>query len=97
MQVNGKLGHLICGKKLLPTFASHNEIEESRDTDIIWDDVISPFFDMQQFPTQFEPNRGFYDNSPFTCPQNLILLNSWRWKTRMKTGQGMATLACCFF
>ena len=88
LQVNGKIGHLICGKKLLPLFGSTEEIENSRNVELTWEDVISPFFDMKQYPTIFQANRGFYDNAPFPCPQKLMLLNSWRWKSRMKIGQG---------
>ena len=89
IQVSGKHGHLISGKSLLPQFAYENEIAVTQDEDLIWDDVISPFFDLHSLPSIFQANSGFHANSPFPCPQTLIIINPYTWKARMNTGQGL--------
>ena len=88
IQVSGKHGHLVSGRRLMPLFADNDRIEATRDEHVVWDDIISPFFDMHQLPSNFIPNCGFHDNAPFPCPQKLITINNFRWRTRMNMGQG---------
>jgi len=90
IQVTGRLGHLISGKQLMRLFADEEEIMTTCDTDISWDDVISPFFDMhQQDRSYFVPNSGFHADTPFPCPQTLLVKCPVHWETRYSTGQGI--------
>jgi len=89
IQVSGKYGHLVSGRKLLPLFADEADIERSRDVQVEWDDVISPFFDIHPLETQFEANRGFHPDAPFPCPQKLLTLNNHFWKPSIHFGQGL--------
>lgn len=88
IQVTGKHGHLISGKNLLPLFADDSEIQETSDAAMSWDDVLSPFFDLHPTTTNFEFNRGFYEGSPYPCPQTLLIVNPRYWKERFNVGQG---------
>jgi len=89
IQISGKHGHLVCGKTLLPLFSTSDEVEKSCDMNLQWDDIISPFFDLHEITSRFESERGFYDGSPFPCPQTLLVMNDPYWFTRMNTGQGV--------
>ena len=93
LQVSGKIGHLINGRQLLPQLADQEMIESTRNQNVIWDDIISPFFDLHEYDmTSLSPKRGFYDNAPFPCPQKLLTVNNFRWVKRMNTGQGKIPL-----
>jgi len=89
LQVCGKHGHLVRGKSLLPIFANADEIEETRNVGVIWDDIISPFFDLHQYPSKFIANQGFHQDSPYPCPQTLLITNPQQWTSRVNTGQGV--------
>jgi len=89
IQVSGRHGHLISGKKLLPLFAGRDEIESTRGIDVSWMDLISPFFDLQEYETNFTPESGFHPDTPFPCPQTLIAINPLRMKSHQNTGQAV--------
>lgn len=89
IQITGKTGHLVSGRKLLKPFAGEEEIKSSDHQQIVWDDIISPFFDLHQLPTIFEPNSGFHPGAPFPCPQKLLTFNPHYWKPTMHFGQGL--------
>jgi len=89
IQVCGKHGHLISGKRLLPLFADAEEIQKTNDEALSWDDIISPFFDLHPTMSDFHLNRGFYDDSPYPCPQTLLIVNPRWWKSRFNSGQAV--------
>ncbi|XP_057295805.1 39S ribosomal protein L37, mitochondrial-like [Hydractinia symbiolongicarpus] len=89
IQVTGKHGHLISGKTPLPLFADEQEVANTKTEDVIWDDIISPFFDLHPYQCIFEPDSGFLPGAPYPCPQTLLITNPWRWKSRMNSGQGV--------
>jgi len=89
VQVTGRHGNLISGKKLLPLFANEAEVNETCDVDIAWDDLISPFFGIQQQLTKYEPRSGFASDGPFPCPQTFIAVNPIQMKTHFNTGESV--------
>jgi len=88
IQVSGKVGHLINGRKLITPFAERAVVESTLKEDIVWDEVISPYFDIHQMESVFAPNRGFYSGAPFPCPQKMMALNNHFWKPTNHFGQG---------
>jgi len=89
VQVSGRHGHLISGKKMLPLFAGEDEIAATCDVDMSWNDVISPFFDLHPTRSNFSAVNGFLPGSKYPYPQMLIVKNPFGWKTRFNTGQGI--------
>jgi len=89
IQVSGKHGHLVNGKTLLPLFASMEEVEATKNEEVQWDDVISPFFEFPEAQTHFQPNRGFHEAAPYPCPQTLFIINPTYYHAHINTGQGV--------
>ena len=88
IQVSGKFGHLINGRNLITPFAERAVVDITLNEDVVWDEVTSPFFDIHQLESVFQPNRGFYSDSPFPCPQKMMALNNHFWTPTMHFGQG---------
>lgn len=86
------MGHLISGRKLLTPFADEGIIQGTSDVTIKWDDIISPFFDLNKQDTIFQANRGVHPGSPFPCPQKLMALNNHFFTPTMHFGQGLFAL-----
>ena len=86
IQVSGKIGHLVNGNSLLSLFS--DDISSSCNETLKWDDIISPFFDLNTCKTKFLPRSGFYENSLYPHPQTLLIINPFSWYTRFTTGQG---------
>jgi len=71
-----RLSELIYSKEMQPLFANEDEVNSTTNEDIVWDDVISPHFDMHKRLVRFKNESPFNTSSdtklPFPHPHTLL-------------------------
>eukprot|EP00794_Sanderia_malayensis_P014212 gene14212-15695_t len=91
VQVTGKpeKSFLIMSKKTLDQFAPDEEIVQSGQQEICWDEVFKPIFHMQELKTSFKSEGPFLSDAPFPNPHTLFIVADKRMEMKHLIGQGL--------